>query len=62
MRSQEYRYKAAACLLAAENSKSIEMRAEWLSMAGIWFRLADEADRNAPTILEDVTNNSFYSN
>jgi hypothetical protein len=46
-RVEEYRVKAAACLLAAENTKLPEARARWLAMAQAWNRLADEADRMA---------------
>ncbi len=46
MRSEEYRSKAAACLLAAENfAKLPDVRARWLAMAQAWNRLADEAER-----------------
>jgi hypothetical protein len=44
MRTQEYRSKAAACLLAAENAKSSEGRMRWLAMAQAWFKLAESAD------------------
>jgi hypothetical protein len=44
MRTQEYRSKGAACLLAAEHAKSSEGRARWLAMAQAWFKLAESAD------------------
>jgi len=45
MHSEEYRTKAAACLLAAETTKQADAKARWLAMAHAWNRLADEADR-----------------
>ena len=45
MDSEEYRVKAAACLLAAENTKLPNARERWLAMAQALNRLADEADR-----------------
>ena len=47
MRSEDYRSKAAACLLAAESLKEPNVRARWLAMAQAWNRLADEAERMA---------------
>jgi hypothetical protein len=47
MRSEEYRSKAAACLLAAASMKEQTVRARWLAMAQAWNRLADEAERTA---------------
>ena len=47
MASDEYRVKAAACVLAAESFKAPEVRARWLAMAQAWNRLADEAEHNA---------------
>lgn len=47
MRSEEYREKAAACLLAAESFKAPDVRARWLAMAQAWNRLAEEAERMA---------------
>ncbi len=47
MRSEEYRSKAAASLLAAESMKDPSVRARWLAMAQAWNRLADEAERMA---------------
>jgi hypothetical protein len=62
MRSQEYRSKGAACLLAAENSKWSSDRAGWLSMAQAWFRLADDVDRRTLAVPQDATENLPYSN
>jgi hypothetical protein len=45
MDSEAYRVKAAACLLAAENTKLPNARERWLAMAQALNRLADEADR-----------------
>jgi hypothetical protein len=45
MDSEGYRVKAAACLLAAQNTNQLEARAQWLAMAQAWNRLADEAQR-----------------
>jgi hypothetical protein len=45
MYSEEYRAKAAACLLAAESLKEPNTRARWLAMAQAWNRLADDAER-----------------
>lgn len=47
MRSEEYRDKAAAGLLAAETLKGPDVRARWLAMAQAWNRLAEEAERMA---------------
>jgi hypothetical protein len=44
MRTQEYRSKAAACVLAAERAKSSRRRVRWLAMAQAWFLLAESAD------------------
>jgi hypothetical protein len=45
MYSEEYRAKAAACLLAAEGLKDPNTRTRWLAMAQAWNRLADDAER-----------------
>jgi hypothetical protein len=58
MRSQEYRSKGAACLLAAENSKLSADRAGWLSMAQAWFKLAKDVDRKELMVSDDAP----YSN
>jgi hypothetical protein len=47
MSSEEYRSKAAACLLVAESFKMPEARTRWLAMAQAWNWLADEAERIA---------------
>lgn len=47
MPSEEYRSKAAACLLVAESFKMPQARTRWLAMAQAWNWLADEADRMA---------------
>jgi hypothetical protein len=47
MYSEEYRSKAAACLLVAESMKDPNVRTRWLAMAQAWNRLADEAERMA---------------
>jgi hypothetical protein len=60
--SQEYRSKGAACVLAAENSKSSQERARWLSMAQAWFKLAHDADRRASGVSEDATDGVPNSN
>jgi hypothetical protein len=43
--SEEYRSKAATCLLAAESTTFPDAQARWLAMAQAWNRLAEEADR-----------------
>jgi hypothetical protein len=53
MDSEEYRVKAAACLLAAESTNLPEARARWLAMAQAWNRLADEVDRMAKNLSRD---------
>ena len=45
MHADEYRAKAAACLLGAESLKDPNTRARWLAMAQAWNRLADETER-----------------
>jgi hypothetical protein len=45
MHADEYRTKAAACLLVAESLKDQNVRARWLAMAQAWNRLADETER-----------------
>jgi hypothetical protein len=45
MLSDEYRAKAAACLLAAKSLTDPNIRTRWLTMAQAWNRLADEAER-----------------
>ncbi len=51
MSAEEYRSKAAACLLAAESLEGSDVRARWLAMAQAWNRLADEAERKQLTDL-----------
>lgn len=55
MRSEDYRSKAAACLLAAESLKEPNVRARCLAMAQAWNRLADKAERRS--IREVLTRN-----
>jgi hypothetical protein len=55
MRTQEYRSKAAACLLAAEDAKSSEGRMRWLAMAQAWFKLAESADLMDLAEFDDAT-------
>ena len=47
MRAQEYREKAADCLLAAKGVTSSDARNRMFAMAQAWNRLADEAERMA---------------
>jgi hypothetical protein len=56
MHSEEYRSRAAACLLAAENVKPPDARARWLAMAHAWIRLAEDADRRE---LHDVLSRQY---
>jgi hypothetical protein len=56
--SEEYRSKAAACLLAAETTTFPDVRARWLAMAQAWNRLAEEADRRE---IRDLLGRQFGS-
>ena len=63
MGTQEYRFKGAACLLAAEHAKSSEGRARWLAMAQAWFKLAESADLMDLAESQDATDkDGAYSN
>jgi hypothetical protein len=58
MLSDEYRSKAAACLLTAETTRLADARARWPAMAQAWNRLAEEADRRE---LHDLLARQFGS-
>jgi hypothetical protein len=55
MRSKEYRAKGAARFLAAKHTTSPSERISWLSMADIWLKLAELAERRTPLLLEERT-------
>ncbi len=49
--AEEYRRRAAGCILIAEETADSASRLQLMEMAQAWFRLAEQAEKNSRTDL-----------
>jgi hypothetical protein len=47
MSAEEYRRRAAGCILVAEDSPNSAHRLTLMEMAQVWLRLAEQAEKNS---------------